>query len=36
MRLGKTMLGTILETAAACGYEQAELEVVTANSAAIR
>ena len=33
--LGKTMLATILEIAAACGYEQAELEVVTTNSSAV-
>ncbi|MCR1842619.1 GNAT family N-acetyltransferase [Murimonas intestini] len=36
MGLGKAMLNTVLETAAGCGYEQAELEVVTANTAAVR
>lgn len=34
--IGKQMLHTVLDVAKACGYEQAELEVVTTNVNAIR
>jgi len=34
--IGKQMLQTVLDVAKTCGYEQAELEVVTTNEAAIR
>lgn len=34
--IGKQMLQTVLDAAKECGYEQAELEVVTTNEAAIR
>ena len=33
--IGKQMLSTVLDVAKECGYEQAELEVVTTNEAAI-
>lgn len=33
--LGRKMLGTVLEVAKACGYEQAELEVIKGNERAI-
>lgn len=36
MGFGRMMMQTLLEEAAACGYEQAELEVVASNEPAVR